>query len=183
MAGRPRPDERFPIVRVPVSPSKWSTWKRYCAAAEISMGRAIVALIDRELAGVAGTAVDDSPVLAQRAREQVAGSEAEVAKTEKSVSAAEERQRGTREQLHRWERELQTLAQRVKQASKPADRCNTTPKVGRNDRCPCGSGLKYKALPRSAGYDTLRGFQIMRMRRGWPVRGRGRALNNVRRGG
>jgi uncharacterized protein YecA (UPF0149 family) len=25
-----------------------------------------------------------------------------------------------------------------------AQRGDTTPKVGRNDRCPCGSGLKYK---------------------------------------
>ena len=59
-------DERLQMVRVPVSPAKWSTWRRYCAAAGISMGRAIVALIDQELAKLAGTAVDDSSVMAQR---------------------------------------------------------------------------------------------------------------------
>jgi hypothetical protein len=52
------------MVRVPVSSATWSTWKRYCAAAGISMGRAIAALIDRELANVAAASVDDSPVLA-----------------------------------------------------------------------------------------------------------------------
>ena len=49
LAGLDR-DERFQMVRVPVTPAKWSTWKRYCDAAGISMGRAIVALIDHELA-------------------------------------------------------------------------------------------------------------------------------------
>ncbi len=46
LAGLDR-EERFQMVRVPVSPAKWSTWKRYCGAAGISMGRAIAALINR----------------------------------------------------------------------------------------------------------------------------------------
>ena len=29
-------------------------------------------------------------------------------------------------------------------ASAPATRATAQPKVGRNDRCPCGSGLKFK---------------------------------------
>jgi hypothetical protein len=41
--------ETYRMVRVPVAPAKWSTWRRYCDAAGISMGRAIVTLIDREL--------------------------------------------------------------------------------------------------------------------------------------
>jgi len=61
-------DERFRMVRVPVSPAKWSTWKRYCGVAGISVGRAIVTLIDRELASAADVPGDDSPVFAQRAR-------------------------------------------------------------------------------------------------------------------
>jgi hypothetical protein len=28
-------DERSQMVRVPVSPAKWSTWRRYCSAAGI----------------------------------------------------------------------------------------------------------------------------------------------------
>jgi hypothetical protein len=42
-------DETFRMVRVPVTEAKWSTWKRYCDAAGISMSRAIMALIEREL--------------------------------------------------------------------------------------------------------------------------------------
>jgi hypothetical protein len=52
LAGLDR-DARFQMARLPVSPAKWSTWKRYCAAARISMGRAIVTLINRELASAA----------------------------------------------------------------------------------------------------------------------------------
>lgn len=138
-------DEQFQMVRVPVSPAKWSTWKRYCGAGGISMGRGIVALIDRELASVAEISGDDSPVLAHRVREQLANREAELADRERAVSAAEERQRGRSERLRVRETELQTLAQRVQVASKLAARGDhNVPKVGRNDRCPCGSGLKYK---------------------------------------
>ena len=138
-------DERFHMVRLPVSPAKWSTWRRYCGAAGISMGRAIVTLIDRELASAADVPGDDSPVLAERAREHLASRETEVASRERAVASAEERLRSRSEQLRRWEAELQTTAQRLELAAKlAAQRREATPKVGRNDRCPCGSGLKYK---------------------------------------
>ena len=138
-------DERFQMVRLPVSPAKWSTWKRYCGAAGISMGRAIVALIDLELASLADLSGDDSPALAHRVREQLVCREGEVAGRERAVASAEERLRSRSEQLRRWEAELQTLAQRVEMLSKlAAQHRDTTPKVGRNYLCPCGSGLKYK---------------------------------------
>ncbi len=138
-------DERFQMVRLPVSPAKWSTWRRYCGAAGISMGRAIVVLIDRELERMAETSGDDSPVLAQRAREQLANREAEIVGRERAMASAEERLRSRSEHLRRWETELQTLAQRLELASKlAAQRRDDGPKIGRNERCPCGSGLKYK---------------------------------------
>jgi len=138
-------DVRFQMVRLPVSPAKWSTWKRYCGVAGISMGRAIVALIDRELASAADVPGDDSPVLAQRAREQLANREAEIVGRERAVELAEERLRSRSEHLRHWEAELQALAQRVELASKlAAQRRDDGPKIGRNERCPCGSGLKYK---------------------------------------
>ena len=63
----------------------------------------------------------------------------------RAVSVTEQRQRGTSERLRQREAELQTLAQRVQPASKlAAQRGGSTPKVGRNDPCPCGSGKKYK---------------------------------------
>ena len=139
-------DETYRMVRVPVTPAKWSTWKRYCDSAGISMGRAVVALIDRELAG----AFDDpgrevSPVLTQRGREQLARREAAALSRERAVVSAEEKLRSRSEQLRRREAELQTLAQRVELASKlAAQGRDDGPKVGRNERCPCGSGLKYK---------------------------------------
>ena len=138
-------EEQYRMVRVPVSPAKWSIWKRYCGAAGISMGRAIVALIDRELASATETLGNDSPVLAQRVRKQLVRREAEVANRERAVASAEERLRSRSEQLRRWEAELQMTAQRLELAAKLAaqDR-DTTPKVERNDRCRCGSGLKYK---------------------------------------
>ncbi len=110
------------------------------------MGRAIVALIDRELASVAEASGDDSPASAQRIREQLAKREAEVASREREkANVAEERLRSRSEQLRRWEAELQTLAQRVQLGSKlAAQNHDSTPKIGCNDRCPCGSGLKYK---------------------------------------
>lgn len=138
-------EEQFQMVRIPVSPAKWSTWKRYCAIVGVSMGRALVALIDRELTSLDRTAVDDSPVLAQRAREQLTNREAEVASRERALASAEQRLRSRSEHLRCREAELQTLAQRVERASKlAAQRGASTPKVGRNDRCPCGSGMKYK---------------------------------------
>ena len=138
-------EEQFQMVRLPVSPAKWSTWKRYCGAVGILMGRAIVALINRELAGVAEISVEDSPVLAQRAREELAKREGEVASREQTVASAEKKLRSRSVQLRRWEAELQTLTQRVELASQLAtQRRDDGPKIGRNDRCPCGSGLKHK---------------------------------------
>ena len=60
--------ERYRMVRVPVTASKWSTWKRYCDSVGISMGRAIVALIDKELvSGFGDQPGDHLPVFAERA--------------------------------------------------------------------------------------------------------------------
>lgn len=41
--------ESSQMLRVPVSEAMWSTWRRYCAALGISMGRAVAGLIDHEL--------------------------------------------------------------------------------------------------------------------------------------
>ena len=84
-------DEAYRMVRVPVTASKWSTWKRYCESAGVSMGRAIVALIGRELVSVFGDhAGDDLPVLAEQADEELTGRQEQVARREE-VSGVEER--------------------------------------------------------------------------------------------
>ena len=47
-------DEAYRMVGVPVAGAVWSTWRRYCDGAGISMGRAITALIEHELGTVVG---------------------------------------------------------------------------------------------------------------------------------
>jgi len=122
LAGLDR-DKRFQMVRVPVTPAKWSTWKRYCDAAGISMGRAIAALIDHELA-------DREAALTKRGNE---------------LSEAEERVRRWSEHLRGREHEIEVREWRVEAATNlPSRPAGARTKTGRNERCPCGSGLKHK---------------------------------------
>jgi uncharacterized protein YecA (UPF0149 family) len=110
------------------------------------MGRAIVALIDRELVSVFGDCTgDDPPVLAEQAEEELARRQEQVARREETVSVVEERLRGWNEHLRRWEGDLETRERRVELAAKMSahPRAAST-KVGRNERCLCGSGRKYK---------------------------------------
>lgn len=139
-------DEGFQMVRVPVTPAKWSTWKRYCDTAGISMGRAIAALIDQELASVFGDGSDGAvSALEKQAQRQLADRQAALAKREQELDAAEERMRRWREHLRGREREIEVGEWRVEAATKlPAQPAQGRAKTGRNERCPCGSGLKYK---------------------------------------
>jgi len=146
-------DETFRMVRVPVTEAQWSTWKRYCDAAEISMGRAIVALIEHEMVNALGDSKGKGvAVMADQTAEQLAARERLVAAREHNVGAAEERIRGWTERLRHQEAELQIREQRIDMASKAMVRPrHTGPKVGRNERCPCGSGLKHKHCHGLAG--------------------------------
>lgn len=139
-------DESFVMVRVPVTGAKWSIWKRYCDAVGISMGRAIMTLIDRELVSVFGEpAGPQVPVFEEKAQEALAARGLEVAARERDVEASEERMRSWAERLRVMERELDARELRTQIMSRLAP---PPPKpsvdVGRNERCPCRSGLKYK---------------------------------------
>ncbi len=140
-------DDAYRMVRVPVSAAKLSTWKRYCDSAGISMGRAIVALIDRELTSVLGYQPDDAvPAFAHRAEAKVAAREAQLAAREHDLEERARKQRTKSDSLRRWESELEAREQRLELASKlAAQRRHTAPKTGRNERCPCGSGFEYKS--------------------------------------
>src|SRR5665811_897197 len=84
-------DESFQMVRVPVTPAQWSTWRRYCDASGVSMGRAITSLIEHELLGVFGESTSDEvPILAGRTEERLATREAQVNERDTAVKAAEE---------------------------------------------------------------------------------------------
>jgi hypothetical protein len=149
-------DEALRTVRVPATAAKWSTWKRYCGAVGVSMGRAVVVLIDRELLRVFGEhAADESPVLAQQATENLANREARIEAREHKVDTDETRMRERSEELRRWEDELEARELRAEFASKIASpHSRDHAKIGRNDRCPCGSGLKYKRCHGLAGRRT-----------------------------
>ncbi len=96
-------DETYRMVRVPVTASKWSTWKRYCDSAGSSMGRAIVTLIDRELVSVFGDhSGERSPVFAKDAEEELARRREQVTCREKEAAEAEERFRAWNEHLRTW---------------------------------------------------------------------------------
>lgn len=139
-------DETYRMVRVPVAAAKWSTWKRYCDSAGVSMGRAITTLIDRELVSVFGDhTADHSPVFAERSEEEQASRQEQVARREEKASAVEGRLRAWEAHLRRCEDELETRERRVELARKmSAQPREAETKVRRNERCPCGSGLKYK---------------------------------------
>lgn len=91
-------DESYHMVRVRVSEATWSTWKRYCAAAGISMGRAIVALVKNELRSAVGE-LDAQPLF--------------LAEFENGLA---ERQRA----LEAKELQLDALEQRLRAKERPA---------------------------------------------------------------
>ena len=125
------------MVKVPVSDAVWSTWRRYCEAMGLSMGAGVARLIVGELVTVVDgdgtTATELSDQIAEKAQERSLRLDARRGELE----AQAESLRRKEERLRTWERTLRT--------SQPAaahDRY--TVKAGRNERCPCGSGLKYK---------------------------------------
>ncbi len=138
--------ETFQMVRVPVTAAKWSTWKRYCDVAGMSLGRAVVALIDHELLTVFGESADDHlPVPATVAEERLAARERRVATREHGLDRAEEQLRTWAEGLRRKEDKLGKLEQQIEVDSSRAIRPTLAgQKTGRNQPCPCGSDLKYK---------------------------------------
>ena len=139
-------DEVYRTLRVPATGAKWSTWKRYWDSVGVSMGRAVTMLIDRELVGVFGDVTgDEEPVFAQRAAEEMASREAKIVAREREVDTEEARMRERGERLRRWEDALEAREQQAETVSKLTSRESTGPaKIGRNERCPCGSGRKYK---------------------------------------
>lgn len=58
------------LVKVPVSDAVWSTWRRYCDAVGLSMGRGLAVLLNHELASLVD---EDVEGLSERLREREAG--------------------------------------------------------------------------------------------------------------
>ncbi len=123
------------MVKVPVSDAVWSTWRRYCEAMGLSMGAGVARLICGELETVVDgdgtTAAELADQVAERAQERSLRLDAR----QRGLEAQAEGLRRKEERLRTWERTLRTP-----QAVENRDNV----KVGRNERCPCGSGFKYK---------------------------------------
>ena len=149
-------DEALRTLRMPATEAKWSTWKRYCDSVGISMGRAVTMLVDRELISVFGEHTgDEPPVFAQRVTERLAIRETRIEAREHAVDTDDARMRERIEQLRRWEDELEARDQRTEAMSKLVlHHSMAGSKIGRNERCPCGSGLKYKCCHGLSGRRT-----------------------------
>ena len=122
-------NERYRMVRVPVSEAVWSMWRRYCRALGVAMGRGFAGLIAHELGIVEASTTGGGAVFAGELQlrlvarvEDLDVRERRLDEREASVRASERRLRARATPF--------ALSARVK--------------VGRNEPCPCGSGFKYK---------------------------------------
>lgn len=121
------------VVKVPLSDAVWSTWRRYCDALDITMGQAVASLISHELA----TVVDETSENAfdfQRVSQ----------KRTNRLEVWERELDDRTTQLRRVEVLLREREARLQRSRAAVSGVRAAVKVGRNERCPCGSGLKYK---------------------------------------
>ena len=136
-------------VKVPVSDAVWSVWRRYCEAIGLSMGEGVAGLIAHELETVVGDEGDVSDVFAAQVVRQVGERAPRLDARERELEARAERLRKKEVHLAAGEHRIRT--QRMSGAP---DRAVTKTKVGRNERCPCGSAMKYKHCHGLAGRRT-----------------------------
>ncbi len=118
------------LVKVPASDAVWSTWKRYCDAVDVTMGAGIAALMEHELEMVVGDGPGDAAVLVEALADRSDRLERRVVDLEAELASRE--------------RELTLTRQRLEDLERRPAWSGDIRKVGRNDPCPCGSGVKYK---------------------------------------
>jgi hypothetical protein len=139
-------NERFRMVRVPIDDRRWSIWNRYCQAAGISMGRGITLLIDQELATIVTGARDEiarGPT-SMEAEQNLAAQQAAVAEVEEHLAIEARRLQQWERQLEYRRDELLRMELRLRSPAPPQPLTSPSRSVGRNEPCPCGSGVKYK---------------------------------------
>jgi hypothetical protein len=134
-------------VKVPVSDAVWSTWRRYCEAVGLSMGEGVAGLIAHELETVVGAGGDAGGVFADRVARRAEERASQLDVRERELDTRADRLRSKEGRLAAWEHQIRT--QRMSGAPVRAVK-----KVGRNERCPCGSGRKYKHCHGLAGSRT-----------------------------
>jgi hypothetical protein len=136
--------EGVQLVKVPVSDAVWSTWRRYCDVVEVTMGQGIAGLVVHELGTVVGRDGDDGSVSGVEMQRRLATRVEGLDARERRLDARERALRASEQRLRTVERLI-----RVAQPS-----LASSSKVGRNERCPCGSGRKYKHCHGLAGRRT-----------------------------
>ena len=105
------------------------------------MGQGIARLVVCELGTVVGRGGDDGSVFGAEMEQRLATRTEDLDARERLLNEREQALRASEQRLRTDERMLRT--KRAPIAS--------TSKVGRNERCPCGSGLKHKHCHGLAG--------------------------------
>ncbi len=121
-------DDGVQLVKVPLSEAVWSTWRRYCQAIGLTMGEGIAGLISHELGALVDSSDRPGVAFADELQRQL------LARSE----ALDDRER----RLDEREESLKSLERLLRARTRPLELPSTS--IGRNDLCPCGSGLKYK---------------------------------------
>ena len=124
-------------VKVPVSDALWSTWRRYCEAIGLSMGEAVAKLISHELGTVVDADGTGAEMFAEQHQRQAKEQASRLDARQRELDIQAELLRKKDDHLRAWEHQLQTQRAAGRRAQGGA-------RVGRNERCPCSSGLKYK---------------------------------------
>jgi hypothetical protein len=132
--------EGVQLVKVPVSNAVWSTWRRYCEAVGISMGRAVALLLHRELGSV-----PDEDI--QRAKDLLRDRESNLVAREEALV---DRERNLEDRERRLAGDERHLAARLSSSVTPRRGTALPPRQGRNQLCACGSGKKFKYCHRKS---------------------------------
>lgn len=137
-------EEGWQPVRVRVSSATWSTCKRYCEVVGLSMGTAIVALIESELASVVDEDLEAASAVITERERTLDEREAEL---DRRSDELDRRERRWGRPPTRWE--LEHMADQIEPpdpgwTAAPELDFNIFKGVGRNHTCPCGSGSKVK---------------------------------------
>ena len=124
-------------VKVRLSDAVWSTWRRYCEALRLSMGGGVAGLILDELESVMDVDGARMQVFAEQASRHAEERTSQLEARQHQLDTLSQHLKRKEEHLRAWEMRLGTQQVAYGQI-------RTNVKVGRNERCPCGSGLKYK---------------------------------------
>ena len=124
-------------VKVPVSDAVWSTWRRYCEAMGLSMGEGVAWIILDELRTLVDVDNLNAAVFAEQITQQTDERAAQLDARQDQLASQAEALRKKEDHLRAWERRLRTPRMAV-------GRTQIDAKVGRHERCPCGSRLKHE---------------------------------------